>query len=48
MPYKVRKTKSGVTATNKRTGKKRHFKNQKAYKRWKRIAEAFKYGWRPK
>jgi len=48
MPYKTRKLRGGkVRATNKSTGKSRIFRNRTAFKKWSRVAEAIKHGWKP-
>lgn len=48
MPYKrMRSSKGGYTVKNTRTGKKRKFRSKAAFRRWVRVAEAVKHGWRP-
>ena len=48
MPYKTRKLKSGkVRATSKDTGKTRTFGSKAKFKRYRKVAEAVKHGWKP-
>lgn len=48
MPYKTRKLKGGkVRVTSKDTGKTKTFGSRAKFKRYARVAEAVKHGWKP-
>lgn len=48
MPYKTRKLKGGkLRVTSKDTGKARTFGSKAKFKRYSRVAEAVKHGWKP-
>ncbi len=48
MPYRTRKLKGGkVRATSKDTGKTRTFGSRAKFRRYARVAEAVKHGWKP-
>jgi|WetSurSiteA1Bulk_404760.scaffolds.fasta_scaffold155388_2 hypothetical protein len=49
MPRRVTKLKGGkVRVKTLTTGKVRRFKSMRSYKHWKRVADAYDHGWKPK
>jgi hypothetical protein len=45
MPYKISRLKGGRLRVKSPSGK-RTFRSRKTFKRWKRVAEAVKHGWK--